>query len=133
MNVLQGKISHIKTCDEISQVSVDVGGIVFSSILIDADSMNLKTNDNVDILFKETEVLVATKLSCVSARNAFFGEVLEIQQGEILSEISFAFQKGIIKSIITTNSLQALDIKIGDEFLWFVKANEVTVRLKELS
>lgn len=132
MNILQGKISDIKTCDEIAQVSVDVGGIVFSSILIDADSMNLKIHDNVDILFKETEVLVATKLSCVSARNAFFGDVVEIKQGAILSEISFSFQETIIKSIITTGSLQALDIKEGDEFLWFVKANEVTLRLREL-
>jgi molybdopterin-binding protein len=132
MNILQGKISDIKTCDEIAQVSVDVGGIVFSSILIDVDSMNLKIHDNVDILFKETEVLVATKLSCVSARNAFFGDVVEIKQGAILSEISFSFQKNIVKSIITTGSLQALDIKEGDEFLWFVKANEVTLRLKEL-
>ncbi len=132
MNILQGKISDIKTCDEIAQVSVDVGGIVFSSILIDADSMNLKIHDNVDILFKETEVLVATKQSSVSARNAFLGGVMEIKQGAILSEISFSFQETIIKSIITTGSLQALDIKEGDEFLWFVKANEVTLRLKEL-
>ena len=132
MNILQGKISDIKTCDEISQVSVDVGGIVFSSILIDADSMNLKIHDNVDILFKETEVLVATKQSSVSARNAFLGGVMEIKQGAILSEISFSFQKSIIKSIITTGSLKALNIKKGDEFLWFVKANEVTLRLREL-
>ncbi|MDY0321483.1 MAG: TOBE domain-containing protein [Arcobacteraceae bacterium] len=132
MNILQGKISDIKTCDEIAQVSVDVGGIVFSSILIDADSMNLKIHDNVDILFKETEVLVATKQSSVSARNAFLGGVMEIKQGEILSEISFSFQKSIIKSIITTGSLKALNIKKGDEFLWFVKANEVTLRLREL-
>ena len=132
MNILQGKISDIKTCDEIAQVSVDVGGIVFSSILIDADSMNLKIHDNVDILFKETEVLVATKLSSVSARNAFLGGVMEIKQGAILSEISFSFQTSIIKSIITTGSLQALNIKKGDEFLWFVKANEVTLRLREL-
>lgn len=132
MNILQGKISDIKTCDEIAQVSVDVGGIVFSSILIDADSMNLKIHDNVDILFKETEVLVATKQSSVSARNAFLGDVVEIKQGAILSEISFSFQKSIIKSIITTGSLKALNIKKGDEFLWFVKANEVTLRLREL-
>lgn len=132
MNILQGKISDIKTCDEIAQVSVDVGGIIFSSILIDVDSMNLKIHDNVDILFKETEVLVATKQSSVSARNAFLGGVMEIKQGAILSEISFSFQKNIVKSIITTGSLQALDIKEGDEFLWFVKANEVTLRLKEL-
>lgn len=132
MNILQGKISDIKTCDEIAQVSVDVGGIVFSSILIDADSMNLKIHDNVDILFKETEVLVATKQSSVSARNAFLGGVVEIKQGAILSEISFSFQTSIIKSIITTGSLKALNIKKGDEFLWFVKANEVTLRLREL-
>lgn len=132
MNILQGKISDIKTCDEIAQVSVDVGGIVFSSILIDVDSMNLKIHDNVDILFKETEVLVATKQSSVSARNAFLGGVVEIKQGAILSEISFSFQTSIIKSIITTGSLKALNIKKGDEFLWFVKANEVTLRLREL-
>jgi molybdopterin-binding protein len=130
MNILQGNIIDIKTSGEISQVLVDVGGIVFSSILLDAATMNLKIKNSVEILFKETEVLVATKQSCVSARNTFLGEVMGIKEGEILSEISFAFQNTIIKSIITTSSLQALDIKIGEEFLWLVKANEITLRTK---
>ncbi|QOG12420.1 TOBE domain-containing protein [Arcobacter sp. FWKO B] len=130
MNILQGNIIDIKTSGEISQVFIDVNGMIFSSILLDANTMDLKIKDNVEILFKETEVLVATITSKISAKNSFFGEVKDIKKGEILSEISFAFQNTLIKSIITTNSVQALDIAIGGEFLWLVKANEITLRTR---
>ncbi|NLY03402.1 MAG: transporter, partial [Campylobacter sp.] len=55
-------------------------------------------------------------------------KVISIEKGEILSQIDFSFIDGIISSIITTNALNALDIKEQEEFLWFVKANEVSVR-----
>ncbi|MGI6724374.1 MAG: TOBE domain-containing protein [Arcobacteraceae bacterium] len=128
MNILEGKIVKIQTKDDISLVFVDVKGSIFSSLLLDTKAMGLEVGDKVDLLFKETEVLISSPSSQVSARNAFISKVISIEKGEILSQIDFSFIDGIISSIITTNALNALDIKEQEEFLWFVKANEVSVR-----
>lgn len=97
-------------------------------MLLDVNSFGITIEDNVKLLFKANEVLIATKESQVSAKNAFLGKVIKIEQGLILSEVSLEFQDLSIKSIITTNSLQTLNIKEDMTFLWFVKANEVTLQ-----
>lgn len=128
MNTLTGKIVKIATSGEIGQVHVDVNGAVFTSILLDVNSFGITNEDSVKLLFKANEVLIATKESQVSAKNAFLGKVIKIEQGLILSEVTLEFQESSIKSIITTNSLQTLNIKEDMTFLWFVKANEVTLQ-----
>jgi molybdopterin-binding protein len=128
MNTLTGKIVKIATSGEIGQVHVDVNGAIFTSILLDVNSFGITIEESVKLLFKANEVLIATKESQVSAKNAFLGKVTKIEQGLILSEVSLEFQDHSIKSIITTNSLQTLNIKEDMTFLWFVKANEVTLQ-----
>lgn len=128
MNTLTGKIVKIATSGEIGQVHVDVNGAIFTSILLDVNSFGITVEDSVKLLFKANEVLIATKESRVSAKNAFLGKVVKIEQGLILSEVTLEFQESSIKSIITTNSLQTLNIKEDMTFLWFVKANEVTLQ-----
>ena len=128
MNTLTGKIVKIATSGEIGQVHVDVNGAIFTSILLDVNSFGITNEESVKLLFKANEVLIATKESQVSAKNAFLGKVIKIEQGLILSEVSLEFQDLSIKSIITTNSLQTLNIKEDMTFLWFVKANEVTLQ-----
>jgi molybdopterin-binding protein len=128
MNALSGKIVKIASSGEIGQVHIDVNGAIFTSMLLDVNSFGITIEDNVKLLFKANEVLIATKESQVSAKNAFLGKVIKIEQGLILSEVSLEFQDLSIKSIITTNSLQTLNIKEDMTFLWFVKANEVTLQ-----
>lgn len=128
MNTLNGKIVKIATSGEIGQVHVDVNGAIFTSILLDVNSFGIAKEESVKLLFKANEVLIATKESQVSAKNAFLGKVIKIEQGLILSEVTLEFQESSIKSIITTNSLQTLNIKEDMTFLWFVKANEVTLQ-----
>lgn len=129
MNVLQGTIQHIQTVNELSRVEIDLHGRSFVSLVIDIDSFGeIAIGNAVTLLFKEAEVLIGTKESTVSASNAFVSRVKKITQGKILSEVTFDFEGGEIISLITTSSLQRLQIEAGKEFLWFIKANEVTLQ-----
>lgn len=129
MNVLQGTIKHIQTVNELSRVEIDLHGRSFVSLVIDIDSFGtIAVGNAVTLLFKEAEVLIGTKASTVSASNAFVSVVKKINQGKILSEVIFDFEGVEIISLITTSSLQRLQIEAGKEFLWFIKANEVTLQ-----
>lgn len=129
MNVLQGTIQHIQTVNELSRVEIDLHGRSFVSLVIDIGSFGeIAIGNAVTLLFKEAEVLIGTKESTVSASNAFVSRVKKITQGKILSEVTFDFEGGEIISLITTSSLQRLQIEADKEFLWFIKANEVTLQ-----
>jgi len=130
MNKLQGAIKDIKTQGELSKVDINVGGYGFSALIIDIDPL-LKVGSPIGLLFKESEVLIATKESKVSARNAFVSTVSDIEKGVLLSTVKFDFLEGEVASMITTASLETLKIKEAEEFLWFVKANEITLQRSE--
>ena len=110
MNKLTGFIKEIKSCDDIVQISIDVKGKIFTSLILSSNE-TYKLGEKINILFKETEVMIATVFSKVSARNAFICKITDIKNGEILSSISFDFYGDKIVSIITKNALLDLNCK----------------------
>ena len=127
MNKLTGFIKEIKSYDDIVQISIDVKGKIFISLIL-ASNETYKLGQKINILFKETEVMIASVSSKISARNAFICKITEIKNGEILSSISFDFYGDKIVSIITKNALLDLNCKENEEFMWFVKSNEITIQ-----
>ena len=127
MNKLTGFIKDIKSYDDILEISIDVKGKIFTSLIISSNEI-YKLGEKINILFKETEVMIATVFSKVSARNAFICKINDIKNGEILSSISFDYYGNKIVSIITKNALLDLNCKENEEFLWFVKSNEITIQ-----
>jgi molybdopterin-binding protein len=127
MNKLTGFIKEIKTCDEIIQLFIDVNDEIFSSLILSSNEV-YKIDEKINILFKETEVMVGTITSEVSARNTFISPILSIKVGEILAQIEFDFDGIRIFSVITKGALYDLKCKVGDKFKWFVKSNEVSIQ-----
>lgn len=64
-------------------------------------------------------------ISAINARNQFKGTVAEIIRGPVLSEVDVQTVAGIITSVITTRSIDALDLKVGSEVLAVFKSTEV--------
>lgn len=127
MNKLTGFIQEIKSCDDIVQISIDIKGEIFTSLILSSNEV-YKIGQKINILFKETEVMIASVSSKISARNAFICKITEIKNGEILSSISFDFFGDKIVSIITKNALLDLNCKENEEFMWFVKSNEISIQ-----
>jgi len=60
------------------------------------------------------------------ARNQIAGKVKSIQRGDIMSLIKFVVTTPTeMASVITTESVEALDLKVGDEVQLIVKAIHV--------
>ena len=66
-----------------------------------------------------------TAITAINARNQFKGTVIEIIRGPVLSEVDVETAAGIVTSVITTRSIDSLNIKVGDELLTIFKATEV--------
>ncbi len=133
MNKLPGTITQIQQSGAVMLVDVDVNGHVFSAMLIKSVSNPqwLKTGNNIDLVFKETEVSLAKGLSGkISMRNRMMCKVLKIDRGALLSTIKMQFQEFVITSAITTRAVDSLQIIIGEEIEALVKANEISLMKK---
>jgi len=133
MNKLSGIITQILHSGAIVLVDVEVAGQIFSALLIESVTQPewLFSGNQVDLVFKETEVSLAKNLSgTISSRNRMKCTVLGIDRGTLLSTVSLKFGENSISSAITTRSIEALRLCIGDEVEALVKSNEVSLMKK---
>ena len=130
MNQLRGRIIGIESNDHVSLVDVEVSGDTFSAMLLETpdSAPYLAIGNEVQLLFKETEVSLAKNLSGqISLRNRVQGRVRAVRSGGILSEVLLEYRGQTLTSIITTRSIKRLDIQQGDEVEALIKANEVSL------
>lgn len=133
MNKLPGIITQIQQSGAILLVDIDVDGHGFSALLIESATQPdwLRRGNKIDLIFKETEVSLAKNLSgIISMRNRMKCNVLHIERGGLLSKVELRFKEYDVTSAITTRSVDALQLKIGDEVEALVKANEVSLMKK---
>lgn len=128
MNILKGHIESIKVNGDLSIVKVNVAGSIFSTIVIDTPETAsfLKVKNEVKIIFKETEVIIGVgDMSGISLRNKMVGTVERIDADILLSKLIMKTELGEISSIITSNAVKQLNIKLGMEVTAMVKTNEI--------
>ena len=66
-------------------------------------------------------------ITSVNVRNQFKGIIQEIVEGSVVSEVHVETKAGIFTSIISTRSVQDLDLKIGSEVVVLIKSTEVSL------
>ncbi len=63
----------------------------------------------------------------INARNQFQGTIKEIILGPVVSEVDVETPFGIVTSVITTRSVEELNLQVGSEVLALVKSTEVSI------
>ena len=66
-------------------------------------------------------------ISGINTRNQFKGSVVSIRVGDVVSEVEIEPPAGIVSAVVTTQSVERLGLKVGDEALALFKATEVLV------
>ena len=66
-------------------------------------------------------------IKSINVRNQFKGNIVEILEGPVLSEVDVNTPAGLVTSVITTRSVKDLDSKVGDQVIAFVKSTEVSI------
>lgn len=126
MNTLPGEIATIDTEQNISLVKVKAAGHLFHSLMLDTPQW-LKPAAKVNVLFKETEVMIALPPVNISVRNQVPCEIAAIKTGSIICELTLIIENHLIRSIITRTACDALDLKEKMQVLALIKTNEVSL------
>ena len=129
MNKLSGQILKQTKVDDLCLLEIDLGSTVFKSIVIEENKVSTyQVGENVELFFKETEVVLTKDLTIsISLQNRLEGVVESINKGELLSVVKIKYNHQIITSIITTSSLNRLGVNEKDEVLALIKTNEIMI------
>jgi len=63
----------------------------------------------------------------ISGRNQLPGQVIAVQLGDLMAEVSVQVGENVVDAIITRRSAENLGLKPGDEVRMLIKATEVMV------
>lgn len=63
----------------------------------------------------------------VNTRNQFRGAVVRINDGPVVSEVEIETPAGIITAVVTSSSIRAVNLGVGDEAVALFKATEVLI------
>ena len=66
-------------------------------------------------------------ISEINVRNQFRGKIKEIIRGSVVSEVDVETAHGIVTSVITTRSIDDLDLQVGSDVIALVKSTEVSI------
>ncbi|HMG83179.1 MAG TPA: TOBE domain-containing protein [Ferruginibacter sp.] len=130
MNTLTGTITAIQSHDNLSLVKVLSDSVNFTSIVLDTPATTdyLTIGNTVQLLFKETEVIIAKNFDiAISVQNRIPCNIRSIVSGVILSQVNLSFGATMISSVITTNAVKQLGLKENDTVLALIKTNEVSL------
>jgi molybdopterin-binding protein len=62
----------------------------------------------------------------LSGRNKLFGEVIEIKRGDVVCEVVIQAGENQIAGVITTTSVENMNLQVGDQVTALIKATEVS-------
>lgn len=130
MNTLLGNITEINTEGSLSLVRIKVQHTVLTSIVIDTPETAdyLETGNEIKIHFKETEVILAKKITgIISLQNKIDCTVDSFEKGKLLCKINLIFGNYKMVSVITRTAFDQLGIQEKDEITAMIKTNEISL------
>ncbi|HEB7535256.1 TPA: molybdenum-pterin-binding protein [Campylobacter coli] len=129
MNILNGKIIELLNEGEIVIVKISIKEHIFKVLMLDLHSLqDLKIGTKIQVLFKEHELGFALPHSILSVENSFLAKIKSIKKGKMLYHIFFDFESDEISSIITKEKALELKLEEGQEWLCFVKENDIILK-----
>ena len=120
--MIKAKISAIDENDGVSVFEFNAANLSLKMLSLE-NLQNLKIGDEVRLNFKSSDVFVATSplLNC-SVSNEIKAQISSIQKGQITSSLHLNAGEFEFESIITTASLERLNLALGDQIYAYVKA-----------
>lgn len=129
MNSFTGHIISIEESGKMSLVTISIKGDQrIKAILLETPetASYLKPNNPIQILFKETEVVIGHDMNHqISLQNRIPGTVSHLDKGALLSKLIVQSEIGEIGSIISTQAIQDLGIQEGSSVVAMIKLNEI--------
>ncbi|EDP3108887.1 molybdenum-pterin-binding protein [Campylobacter jejuni] len=129
MNLIKGQICELLNQEDIVIVKILSKEVIFSVLMLELKSLeNLKIGVSVELLFKEHELCFSASKTLLSVENSFLAKITKIKKGKLLYQVFFDFKGNELSSIITKEKALELEICENQEWLCFVKENDIILK-----
>ena len=71
--------------------------------------------------------IIKLTIKSINVRNQLKGTIQEIVKGDVVSEVDVVTASGIFTSVITTRSVEELDLQIGSQVIVLIKSTDVSL------
>ncbi len=131
MNVIKAKIIELDQFEGLTLVKAESLSQLFSAIVVEDLTVHneIHVGGLIQLCFKETEVSIGLPPIVISLRNQIAGVICQIDQGKLLSRITLDTKFGQINSLITTGSVERLNLSEGQEVIGLIKTNEMMIEI----
>ncbi len=128
MNNFKAKVTKIESLENLNIVQFRFGSSdLLSMMSLELD--NIKEGMDVVLSVKATHIGIAKDFQgLISFSNFIKSEILKINKGKLLSDITLKHEDTIFTSIITTNSVNRMDLKEGEIVSAVFKASELAIK-----
>ena len=127
MNKLEAVVSKKDSLENLAIVQFDFKGITLSMMSLGLS--NIKVGSKVILNVNASHIAIAKELEGqISLSNKLDCIIEKLDKGELLSSLSLKIKGIIITSIITTNSVNRMNLKEKDEVSAFIKASELSIQ-----
>ncbi len=132
-NVLPGTVASVAKGAVNAEIAITLrGGETMIAVITNesVESLELQQGKSAFAIIKASDVMIGKSLqnAKLSARNIVAGKVSELREGAVNTEVAIRLPGGtILIASITRVSVNALDLKPGDEVSAVVKASHVMV------
>lgn len=131
MNKLSGHIISVVSHGNLSRVLVKVSDInsLHAVVIENPQTADyLKEGAAVNLIFKETEVILSTDDRLMSVANRIPGEVTKVEYGKILSRIDVRWEGGTLSSIADSTAIKAMSLQKGTPLLVLIPFNQIMLQ-----
>ena len=127
MNTLEAQISKIDRLDNLTIVKFNYNQTCLS--MMSLGLKDIEIGSKVILNINASHIAIAKDLKGdISLSNIFNCVISELDKGELLSSIKLKIDDDYLTSIITTNSVNRMNLKINDNVQALVKASEISIK-----
>ena len=127
MNTLLCTVQKINSVENLNIVKFDFAGLTLSMMSLELGK-DVNIGSRVKLSTKPTHVAIAKHFSGeVSYSNQLPAKIIHVENGELLSSIKLQILETTLESIITRDSSDRMELKVGDYVTAFIKANELSI------
>ena len=127
MNQLKGTITNIKSIDKLYFLSLIIKEQKISILSLEINN-NIKIGDIVYLLIKSTNISLSKNLpQNISIINKLKANIVDINNGDILTSVKLNIDGFHLESIITTQAYLDMNLNIKDEVIALIKGSEIAI------
>ncbi len=127
MNNFQAEVINIDSLENLTIVQFNYKNTVLS--MMSLGLTNIKIGTKVILSINASHIAIAKDFSGdISLSNRLDCIIKKLIKGKLLSSLSLDFQGTIFTSIITTNSVNRMNLKENDKVTALIKASELSIQ-----